>query len=144
MEDTELKISPASAGHFEEVLRLSEGVYSGLDYLPVVYHTYIRDAKQNKPRRFNYVAFLGEEMVGFFSILFNSEFSNYMVSALRVSSTRRQLGLGMKLLTYYERELARPGVTQLTSFANFVMSDHLFARVLQSQVHHILCLMFKL
>ena len=73
-------------------------------------------------------------MVGFVSILFNSDSSNYMVSALRVSNTRRKLGLGMKLLTYYERERARPGATQLTSFANFVMSDHLLARVLQSQV----------
>ena len=36
-------------------------------------------------------------------VLFNSDSSNYMVSYLRVSNTRRKLGLGMKLLTYYER-----------------------------------------
>ena len=128
-----LKVIVATADHFEDVLGLSEGVYNGLDYLPAAYHSYIREAEAQRQRRFNYVAFIEEEMVGFFSILFNSDLSNYMVSALRVSTQRRGLGLGMKLLSYYEREKALPGVSQLTSFANFVMSDKLFARVIQSQ-----------
>ena len=42
----------------------------------------------------------------------------------------------MNLLAFYEKfgPRVKPGLTQMTSFANFVMSDHLLARVLQSQV----------
>ena len=36
-----IQMVEAREEHFEEVLRLSEGVYSGLDYLPTTYHTFI-------------------------------------------------------------------------------------------------------
>ena len=133
-----LKIREAREEDFEAVMNLSVGVYNGLDYLPAVYHNYIKEASVQQPRRLNYVAYLEEEMVGFFSIIFNSDFSNYLVSALRVSSRHRKLGIGMSLLAYYENfgprvKTGGVTVTQMTSFANFVMSDHLLARVLQSQ-----------
>ena len=132
----DLKIRDAREEDFEDVMNLSVGVYNGLDYLPAIYHTYIREASVDQPRRLNYVAYLEEEMVGFFSIIFNFDFSNYLVSALRVSSRHRKLGIGMSLLAYYEKcgPRVKPGMTQMTTFANFVMSDHLLARVLQSQV----------
>ena len=135
-----LKIREAKEEDFEDVMNLSVGVYNGLDYLPRLYHSYIREASADQPRRINYVAYLEEEMVGFFSIIFNFDFSNYLLSALRVSTRHRKLGIGLNLLAYYEKfgRRLKPGVggavTQMTTFANFVMSDHLLARVVQSQV----------
>ena len=133
-----LKISEARLEDFEAVMNLSVGVYNGLDYLPAMYHNYITEASVQQPKRLNYVAYLEEEMVGFFSIIFNFDFSNYLVSALRVSTKHRKLGIGMSLLAYYEnfgsKVKAGVRVIQMTSFANFVMSDHLLTRVLQSQV----------
>ena len=131
-----LKIREAKEEDFEDVMNLSVGVYNGLDYLPTIYHTYITEASVDQARRLNYVAYMEEEIVGFFSISFNFDFSNYLLSALRVSSRYRKLGIGMTLLSYYEKfgPRLKSATTQMTSFANFVMSDHLLARVLQSQV----------
>ena len=53
--NTKLHIVKASLEDEEGVMRASEDVYAGLDYLPSLYRTWIQEGDKEDPRRFNFV-----------------------------------------------------------------------------------------
>jgi len=70
---------------WDHIARVSQGVYEGQDYLPTVYSSWMVEEETEDPIRFNFVAVLGEAVVGFFSLLFTSDRSAFILSAERVS-----------------------------------------------------------
>jgi len=70
---------------WDNIARVSQGVYEGQDYLPNVYSSWMVEEEREDPIRFNFVAVLGEAVVGFFSLLFTSDRSAFILSAERVS-----------------------------------------------------------
>ena len=57
-----LEFRLATHADYDDVMRINDDVYTGMDYLPVMYHEYIDD-----PIRYPYVAVLDNEIVSIIS-----------------------------------------------------------------------------
>ena len=76
--DHEIKMAKASLAHREAVMKASEDVYAGLDYLPSLYNTWIEEGDREDPRRFNFVVLLDSDVCAFFSLLFSADKSKFL------------------------------------------------------------------
>ncbi len=56
-----LKVSRAEERHLGGVLRISEGVYRGLDYLPPLYTQWVREEESGAGSRRNFVLLAQED-----------------------------------------------------------------------------------
>ena len=83
---------PASSEDYQEVLQVSEGLYDGYDYLPFVFHQWLRDNN-----RVNVVARLGAKLVGFVSVVSLDDGATCSLDALRIHPNYRCRGFGVRL-----------------------------------------------
>ena len=86
--NTKLHIVKASLEDEEGVMRASEDVYAGLDYLPSLYRTWIQEGDKEDPRRFNFVVQIDSEIVGFFSLMTRPSSFHQPGELLRVTEPR--------------------------------------------------------
>ena len=82
----------ASAADYEEVLEMSEGMYDGYDYLPSVFHQWLKE-----PYRLVFVAELEEKLVGLRSVSIISGGTTCTAQALRIHPNYRGKHLGSYL-----------------------------------------------
>ena len=120
----------------KEVMRVSEDVYAGLDYLPSLYHTWVREGDKEDPRRFNFVVLIDSEVGGFFSLLFSHDMSTFLSSAQRVAKEHRAKGVGKKIAEFsasFARSRNR-NVEQLISFTDVWLEDVSLKKKIQNEV----------
>ena len=86
----------ASAADYEEILEMSEGIYDGYDYLPFVFHQWLKE-----PNRLVFVAQLEEKLVGLSSISIISGGTTCTCQALRIHPNYR----GKRLGSYLEKAI---------------------------------------
>ena len=79
----------ASAADYEEVLEMSEGIYNGYDYLPFVFHQWLKE-----PNRLVFVAELEEKLVGLYSTSIISGGTTCTSQAIRIHPKYRGKRLG--------------------------------------------------
>ncbi|CAH2272741.1 histidine N-acetyltransferase-like [Pelobates cultripes] len=82
------KIFPATAGDYEGVMAISEGIYMGVDYLPYRYHTWLKDSQRRM-----FVAKSEGKVVGFDSFLLVDGGITAVVQGLRVADWMRGCGV---------------------------------------------------
>uniref|UniRef100_A0A8C5WH24 N-acetyltransferase domain-containing protein n=1 Tax=Leptobrachium leishanense TaxID=445787 RepID=A0A8C5WH24_9ANUR len=88
MKAPEIQILPATAADYEEILAISEGIYTGLDYLPLRYHAWLKD-----PQRRMFVAKSEGKVVAFDSFLLVDGGITAVLQGLRVGLTMRGRGV---------------------------------------------------
>ncbi|CAH1257241.1 NAT16 [Branchiostoma lanceolatum] len=93
-----LEFRLATHEDFHEVVRMSEGVYGGLDYLPSHYHAFIDD-----PHRLVVLAELDCQIVGLSSAFIVDGGEVYIEKALRVAESCRGLGISRRLTDYVDQ-----------------------------------------
>ncbi|OCT59437.1 probable N-acetyltransferase 16 [Xenopus laevis] len=84
----DIQVLPATACDYEEVMSISEGVYSGVDYLPARYHEWLED-----PQREMFLARLDGRVVGFESYVLVDAGVTAVFQGLRVASWKRSSGV---------------------------------------------------
>ena len=132
----QIEIIKATFDDEMEVMRVSEDVYAGLDYLPVLYKTWVREGEKEDPRRFNFVVLIDSEVGGFFSLLFSQDKSTFLSSAQRVAKHHRAKGVGKKI-TEFSARFARSlnkNVEQLISFTDVWMEDASLKKKIENEV----------
>ena len=82
----------ASAADYEEILEMSEGIYDGYDYLPFVFHQWLKE-----PNRLVFVAQLDGKLVGLCSTSIISGGTTCTSQALRIHPNYRRKRLGSYL-----------------------------------------------
>ena len=82
----------ASAADYEEILEMSEGIYDGYDYLPFVFHQWLKE-----PNRLVFVAQLEGKLVGLSSIHIISGGKTCVTQQLRIHPNYRSKRLGSYL-----------------------------------------------
>jgi len=124
---------------WDNIARVSQGVYEGQDYLPTVYSSWMVEEETEDPIRFNFVAVLGEAVVGFFSLLFTSDRSAFILSAERVSREVQRRGIGADICRFavcFAKEQQKSPDTpvhQFVSFADAFISDDSLKRKLVAE-----------
>ncbi|XP_078586869.1 histidine N-acetyltransferase-like [Branchiostoma floridae x Branchiostoma japonicum] len=93
-----LEFRLATHDDFDEVVRMSEGVYGGLDYLPSHYHTFIDD-----PYRLVVLAEMDGQIVGLSSAFIVDGGEVYIEKALRVAESCRGLGISRRLTEHVDQ-----------------------------------------
>lgn len=89
----EITIRKAVATDFAAVLEMSEGIYSGHDYFPCVFHKWLA-----KPNRTIFVAQYGEKLVGLRAIHIVDQGKTFISQGLRIHPRFRGLGLSTRLI----------------------------------------------
>ncbi|KAE8620254.1 hypothetical protein XENTR_v10010167 [Xenopus tropicalis] len=84
----DIQVRPATARDYEQVMSISEGVYSGVDYLPVRYHEWLED-----PQRRMFLAKFDGRVVGFESFVVVDAGVTAVLQGLRVSPRMRGRGV---------------------------------------------------
>ena len=136
---SELKIIKASLANEEDVMKASEDVYAGLDYLPSLYKTWIEEGDREDPRRFNFVVLLDSEVGGFFSLLFSHDKSKFLSSAQRVAKNHRSKGIGKKIneFTANFAKSVNKDVEQLISFADAWLGGDSLEKKIKNEVNNV-------
>ena len=102
----EISIRKAVATDFDAVLEMSEGIYSGHDYFPCVFHQWLA-----KPNRTIFVAQYGDKLVGLRAIHIVDEGKTFISQGLRIHPRFRGLGLSSRLIeavhSFIRREYPR-------------------------------------
>jgi len=122
-----------------DIERVSQGVYEGQDYLPSFYNAWIIEEETERTPRFNFVAELDGNVVGFFSLLFTRDLSTFILSATRVA--REVQGRGIRgdicrfAATFARGQQEAPGVPvhQVVSFADAFISEQSLERKLVAE-----------
>ncbi|XP_044132852.1 histidine N-acetyltransferase-like [Bufo gargarizans] len=84
-----IDFSPATAEDYEELMSISSGLYNGVDYVPVKYHTWLKE-----PQRRMFVARCEGKVVGFESFIVVDDGTTAVVEDLRVAAEMRRRGVG--------------------------------------------------
>uniref|UniRef100_A0A8C5PAK0 N-acetyltransferase domain-containing protein n=1 Tax=Leptobrachium leishanense TaxID=445787 RepID=A0A8C5PAK0_9ANUR len=107
---SEMNILLATAGDYEGVLAISEGIYAGIDYLPFRYHAWLKD-----PQRRMFVAKLEEKVVAFDSFLVVDGGVAAVLQGLRVAPWMRGRGVAgiIQKFTLDTLRLDHPDVTKI-------------------------------
>ncbi|XP_078603201.1 putative N-acetyltransferase 16 [Branchiostoma floridae x Branchiostoma japonicum] len=92
----------ASHGDYDAVMRISEGIYDGTDYLPAFFHSYIDD-----PDVTVFLAVTGDQVVGLRACRFTERGTVFLVKAARVAPDWRGQGVDRKLSLYQEEWVRR-------------------------------------
>ncbi|XP_063302459.1 histidine N-acetyltransferase-like [Pelobates fuscus] len=106
----DIQIFPATAGDYEGVMAISEGIYMGVDYLPYRYHKWLKD-----PQRRMFVAKSEGKVVGFDSFLLVDGGVTAVVQGLRVADWMRGCGVAGVLQRFCFKTLRsdHPNVTRI-------------------------------
>ena len=94
----------------DAILRLSEGVYFGCDYLPHALESWLGEEERNpggKRRNLSLVERASGRTVGYQCIYFMDDFARAACVALRVGEEARGLGLGTQFIRLGEEEVRR-------------------------------------
>uniref|UniRef100_A0A8C5PBD7 N-acetyltransferase domain-containing protein n=1 Tax=Leptobrachium leishanense TaxID=445787 RepID=A0A8C5PBD7_9ANUR len=104
------RILQATAGDYEGVIAISEGVFMGIDYLPFRYHAWLKD-----PQRRMFVAKLEEKVVAFDSFLVVDGGVTAVLQGLRVAPWLRGRGVAgiIQKFTLDTLRLDHPDVTKI-------------------------------
>ena len=123
-----------------DVMKVSEDVYAGLDYLPSMYKTWVEEGEKEDPRRFNFVVLIDSRVGGFFSLLFSQDKSTYISSARRVAKQYRATGVGNKIAEFSKRfaKSLNRNVERLISFTDMWLEDVPLKRKIENEVTMIL------
>lgn len=89
----EITIRKAVASDFEAVVEMSEGIYSGHDYFPCVFHQWL-----DKPNRTIFVAQYGDKLIGLRAIHIVDEGRTFISQGLRIHPRFRGFGLSSRLI----------------------------------------------
>ena len=137
---SEIQIVKAGLEHEDGVMRASEDVYAGLDYLPSLYKTWIHEGDRQDPRRFNFVVLIDSDVGGFFSLLFSQDKSKFLSSAQRVAKDNRAKGIGTKINEFIANfaKSVNKGVEQLISFADAWLGEESLKKKIINEVGIIL------
>ncbi|XP_078603289.1 putative N-acetyltransferase 16 isoform X2 [Branchiostoma floridae x Branchiostoma japonicum] len=92
----------ACHGDYDAVMRISEGIYDGTDYLPAFFHSYIDD-----PDVTVFLAVTGDQVVGLRACRFTERGTVFLVKAARVAPDWRGQGVDRKLSLYQEEWVRR-------------------------------------
>merc|ERR1712106_5770 len=133
--NTTLHIVKASLEDEEGVMRASEDVYAGLDYLPSLYRTWIQEGDKEDPRRFNFVVQIDSEVGGFFSLLFIHDKTKFLSSARRVSKSHRAKGVGTAINEFtanFAKGVNRD-VEKLISFADAWLEEESLKKKIRNE-----------
>uniref|UniRef100_A0A8C5MCG0 N-acetyltransferase domain-containing protein n=1 Tax=Leptobrachium leishanense TaxID=445787 RepID=A0A8C5MCG0_9ANUR len=105
-----MQILQATAGDYEGVIAISEGVFMGIDYLPFRYHAWLKD-----PQRRMFVAKLEEKVVAFDSFLVVDGGVTAVLQGLRVAPWLRGRGVAgiIQKFTLDTLRLDHPDVTKI-------------------------------
>ena len=87
-----MNVRPAVKSDYEAVVELSQGIYDGLDYLPVVFHEWL-----TQPKRVLFVAEMEGEIIGAESMFFIDEGETAIGGAWRIHPRYRGRRLGSKM-----------------------------------------------
>ncbi|CAH1277247.1 NAT16 [Branchiostoma lanceolatum] len=82
----------ACHGDYDAVMRMSEGIYEGTDYLPAFFHSYIDD-----PDVTVFLAAVGDQVVGLRASKFTESGTVFIVKAARVAPDWRGQGVDRKI-----------------------------------------------
>ncbi|XP_063302074.1 histidine N-acetyltransferase-like [Pelobates fuscus] len=107
---SDVQIFLATAGDYEGVMAISEGIYTGVDYLPYRYHIWLKD-----PQRRMFVAKSEGKVVGFDSFLLVDGGVTAVVQGLRVADWMRGCGVAGVLQRFCFKTLRsdHPNVTRI-------------------------------
>ncbi|CAH1265731.1 NAT16 [Branchiostoma lanceolatum] len=92
----------ACHGDYDAVMRMSEGIYEGTDYLPAFFHSYIDD-----PDVTVFLAAVGDQVVGLRASKFTESGTVFIVKAARVAPDWRGQGVDRKMSLYQEEWVRR-------------------------------------
>jgi len=129
----------ATLEDWKDIERVSQGVYEGQDYLPSVYNAWIIEEETERIPRFNFVAELDGNIVGFFSLLFTRDRSTFILSAERVAREVQGQGIGGDICRFAaqfareKKEAVGVPVYQIVSFADAFISDKSLERKLVAE-----------
>lgn len=98
----DITIRKAVACDFEAVLEMSEGIYSGHDYFPCVFHQWL-----DKSNRTIFVAQCGGKLIGLRAIHIVDEGKTFISQGLRIHPKFRGLGLSSRLIEAIHRYIRR-------------------------------------
>ncbi|XP_044132853.1 histidine N-acetyltransferase-like [Bufo gargarizans] len=84
-----IDFSPATAEDYEELMSISSGLFHGMDYVPLKYHTWLKE-----PQRRMFVARCEGKVVGFESFIVVDDGTAAVVEGLRVAAEMRRRGVG--------------------------------------------------
>ena len=98
----EITIRKAVASDFAAILEMSEGIYSGHDYFPCVFHQWL--AKTN---RTIFVAQYGDKLVGLRAVHIVDEGKTFISQGLRIHPRFRGLGLSTRLIDAIHQHIRR-------------------------------------
>lgn len=97
-----ITIRKAVATDFAAILEMSEGIYSGHDYFPCVFHLWLA-----KPNRTIFVAQYGDKLVGLRAIHIVDEGKTFISQGLRIHPRFRGLGLSTRLIDAIHQYIRR-------------------------------------
>ncbi|XP_044138731.1 histidine N-acetyltransferase-like [Bufo gargarizans] len=84
-----IDISPATAEDYEELMSISSGLFNGTDYVPLKYHTWLKE-----PQRRMFVARCEGKVVAFESFILVDDGTTAVIEGLRVAAEMRRRGVG--------------------------------------------------
>ncbi|XP_040271077.1 histidine N-acetyltransferase-like [Bufo bufo] len=84
-----IDFSPATAEDYEELMSISSGLFNGTDYVPVKYHTWLKE-----PQRRMFVGRCEGKVVAFESFIVLDDGTTAVMEGLRVAAEMRRRGVG--------------------------------------------------
>ncbi|XP_044134692.1 histidine N-acetyltransferase-like [Bufo gargarizans] len=84
-----IDFSPATAEDYEELMSISSGLFNGTDYVPLKYHTWLKE-----PQRRMFVARCEGKVVAFESFILVDDGTTAVMEGLRVATEMRKRGVG--------------------------------------------------
>jgi len=134
----DLEFRSATLDDWPGVLDISQGVYGGMDYLPSVYSSWVEEAGEERPTRFNFVVCLKKRIVGYVSLLFTRDGRKFLMSAERVARELQGRGIGARIVQFvakFVRDKQAPGeaTQQLLTFSDAWISEASLERKLAAE-----------
>merc|ERR1711935_52091 len=136
MEKCQVIFRTAALQDMEAVMGISEGVYAGMDYLPAKYEDWIREEhEEGKRRNFVIESKVTQDVVGYFSILFNHKKTRYILCASRVGTQYRGNGIFKQAQLYVKCLIEKDycNAKQMIVFVNYWLSDEDTERKIQRE-----------
>eukprot|EP00058_Branchiostoma_floridae_P015978 XP_002601466.1 hypothetical protein BRAFLDRAFT_104410 [Branchiostoma floridae] len=95
--DLALTFRMACHGDYDSVMRMSEGIYEGKDYLPAFFHSFIDD-----PDVIVFLALVGDQVVGLRASKITESGTAFIVKAARVAPDWRGQGIDSRLSVHQD------------------------------------------